>query len=132
MDHVLRHAPAGGVYNLPGGHELPNVGVAERLLARLGKDWSVVRQVADRPGHDRRYAIDGARAAALGWANRVPFEAGLAATVEWYRANTDWWQAARSGDWDAFYRRQYEARLATSRAAARPAPAVAPAAHGEG
>jgi dTDP-glucose 4,6-dehydratase len=89
----------------------------ELLLAHLGKPWSLVRQVEDRPGHDRRYAMDGTKLASLGWRPNVAFEEGLATTVDWFRANETWWRAARSGDWDGWYERQYSHRLATSQAA---------------
>lgn len=114
IDFVLRHAAPGETYNLPGGTELPNRVVLERILAHLGKPWSLVRSVPDRPGHDRRYAMDGSRLAALGWRPRVGFEEGLRDTVAWYAANEPWWTAARSGDWDAYYARQYGDRLAAS------------------
>jgi dTDP-glucose 4,6-dehydratase len=116
--HVLARGVAGEVYNLPGSVELGNRELVARLLALLGKPWSLVRSVADRPGHDRRYAMDGSRLAALGWINRVAIDAGLATTVDWYRENRDWWRAVRGGDWDAYYARQYGERLATSSAAA--------------
>ena len=114
VDHVLRHGLAGGVYNIPGGAELSNRVVVERLLARLRRPWTLVRSVPDRPGHDHRYAVDGSRLAAIGWRNRVPFDAGLDATVDWYVANERWWRPVRSGDWDDYYRRQYADRLARS------------------
>ena len=114
IEHVLRHGVAGEVYNIPGSHEVPNRDVVARLLEELGKPWSLVRTVEDRPGHDRRYAMDGSKLNALGWRNRVGFEAGIAATVEWFRANEAWWRSAKSGDWDAYYARQYGARLASS------------------
>jgi dTDP-glucose 4,6-dehydratase len=112
VDFVLRNGMTGEVYNAPAGHELANREVVAALLARLGKPWSLVRQVEDRPGHDRRYAMDGSKLAALGWRPLTPFEEGLAATVDWYRDNAGWWQAMRSGAWDDYYRRQYGARLA--------------------
>ena len=115
--HVLAHGTAGEVYNIPGSVELTNREVVERLLALLDKPWSLVRTVADRPGHDRRYAMDGGRLDALGWANRVGFDEGLATTVAWYRDHEWWWRAARGGDWDAYYERQYAERLATSSSA---------------
>jgi len=114
VDVVLRHGQSGHAYNLPGGTELPNRTVIERILAQLGKPWALVRSVPDRPGHDRRYAMDGSKATSLGWQPRVGFDHGLATTVEWYRANEAWWEAARSGDWDAYYARQYGERLAAS------------------
>jgi len=114
IDHVLRHGDSGETYNVPGSAEMTNRAVVTALLERLGKPWSLVRSVPDRPGHDRRYALDGSKLAALGWRNRTAFAEGLAATVDWFRANEPWWRAAKSGDWDAYYERQYGARLAAS------------------
>ena len=114
IEHVLRFGATGETYNIPGSAELTNREVVAALLGRLGKPWSLVRSVADRPGHDRRYAMDGSRLAALGWHNRMPFREGIAATVDWFVANEGWWRAIRSGDWDAYYERQYGARLAGS------------------
>jgi dTDP-glucose 4,6-dehydratase len=114
IDHVLRNGETGETYNLPGSAEMTNRDVVAALLERLGKPWSLVRSVPDRPGHDRRYALDGSKLAALGWRNRTSFADGLAATVDWYLANESWWRAAKSGDWDAYYERQYGARLAAS------------------
>jgi dTDP-glucose 4,6-dehydratase len=118
LDHVLRHGAAGELYNVPGFHLVPNRDVVALLLAHLGKPWSLVRSVEDRPGHDRRYAMDGAKLAALGWTNRVAFADGLAATIDWFRANEAWWRAARSGEWDAYYERQYADRIANAEPAA--------------
>ena len=120
VEHVLRHGVPGAVYNVPGGSELPNLEVVARLLDLLGKPWTLVRRVEDRPGHDRRYAMDGSRLAGLGWRNRVGFEQGLALTVAWFEQNEAWWRGARSGEWDDYYARQYGARLAGSVAAEPP------------
>jgi dTDP-glucose 4,6-dehydratase len=129
IDHVLRHGAAGEIYNVPGSHLVPNRDVVALLLAHLGKPWSLVRSVEDRPGHDRRYAMDGAKLAALGWTNRVDFADGLAATIDWFRANEAWWRAARSGEWDAYYERQYADRIANAEtAASAPVGGPAPAA----
>jgi len=119
IDHVLRHGESGTTYNIPGSAEMTNRDVVAALLERLGKPWSLVRSVPDRPGHDRRYALDGTRLAAIGWRNRTAFEDGLAATIDWYLANERWWRAAKSGEWDAYYERQYGTRLAAGQAAAR-------------
>jgi dTDP-glucose 4,6-dehydratase len=113
VDHVLRHGQTGEAYNIPGGVEMTNRETVTMLLERLGKPWSLVRHVDDRPGHDRRYAMDGSKLAELGWEPRVTFQDGLARTVDWFVANEDWWRAIRSGDWDAYYERQYGARLRT-------------------
>ena len=118
IDHVLRHGASGETYNVAGGSERTNREVVTLLLDLLGKPWSLVMQVEDRPGHDRRYAMDGEKMAALGWRPATSFEDGLARTVDWYRANEAWWRAARSGDWDGWYARQYAGRLATGQAAA--------------
>jgi dTDP-glucose 4,6-dehydratase len=114
VDFVLRHGASGETYNVPGSAEMTNRDVIAALLQRLGKPWSLVRSVPDRPGHDRRYAMDGSKIAALGWRNRVSFEDGLARTVDWFVANEAWWRSVKSGDWDAYYERQYGARLASS------------------
>jgi dTDP-glucose 4,6-dehydratase len=114
IGHVLEHGLAGQTYNVPSGNERTNRDVVVALLRRLGKPWSLVRQVEDRPGHDRRYAMDGARLAALGWRNKTSFETGLAATVDGYLNNEVWWRPIKSGEWNDYYRRQYQARLAGS------------------
>ena len=114
VEHVLRHGASGEAYNVPGEAELPNREVVARLLGHLGKPWSLVRSVEDRPGHDRRYAMDGSKLHALGWRNRTSFEDGLPRTIDWFAANEHWWRAIKSGEWDAYYRQQYERRLATS------------------
>ena len=117
--HVLEHGKGGEIYNVPGANEHANREVIATLLERLGKPWSLVRSVADRPGHDRRYAMDGSKLAALGWTNRMSFSEGLATTVDWYLANEAWWRPLKAGEWNEYYRRQYAERLAGSSEAAR-------------
>jgi dTDP-glucose 4,6-dehydratase len=121
IDFVLRRGETGEAYNIAGEHLLPNREVIARLLDATGRDWSIVRTVPDRPGHDRRYAMDGTKAADLGWRPQVAFERGLPETVAWYRENPDWVASAKSGDWDAYYARQYGDRLAAGRAVDRTA-----------
>ena len=114
VEHVLRFGRSGEAYNIPGAAELTNREVIAALLGRLDKPWSLVRTVEDRPGHDRRYALDGSKIRALGWRNRTTFADGLATTVDWFVANEAWWRTVRSGHWDAYYERQYGDRLAAS------------------
>lgn len=115
---VLDEGVPGAAYNVPGdGVERANREVTEAILGHLGKPWSLVRSVPDRPGHDRRYALDGSRLRDLGWAPRTSFTDGLARTVDWYRDNPDWWQRLQDGDWDLYYQRQYGWRLESAREA---------------
>ena len=115
---VLDHGVAGEAYNVAGDRLLPNREVIGRLLEATGRDWSIVRTVPDRPGHDRRYAMDGSKLAALGWRPSRTFDEGLPETVAWYRDHPEWVEAAKGGDWEGYYRRQYGQRLADGQAAA--------------
>ncbi|HVB26724.1 MAG TPA: dTDP-glucose 4,6-dehydratase [Mycobacteriales bacterium] len=89
---VLEQGAAGEIYNIGGGIELTNRELTERLLAACGRDWSAVRQVEDRLGHDRRYSLDDAKLRGLGYRPRVQFEEGLAETIRWYREHEPWWR----------------------------------------
>lgn len=111
IEHVFLHGEPGQVYNVGGGNERENIEVAELLLTFLGKPKSLIRLVQDRPGHDRRYAVDCRKLSRLGWKPAVPFEGGLKATVEWYRANENWWRPIKSGDFRQYYEEQYRRRL---------------------
>jgi dTDP-glucose 4,6-dehydratase len=112
---ALDRGAGGWAYNLPGdGVERPNRAVTEAILETLAKPWSLVRRVPDRPGHDRRYALDGARLRALGWAPRVSFEEGIARTIAWYAEHRDWWEPIKRGDWADYYHAQYAWRLEQS------------------
>jgi dTDP-glucose 4,6-dehydratase len=122
VDFVLEHGLSGATYNVAGGTEMANRDTVALLLELLGKPWSLVRRVEDRPGHDRRYAMDGSRLAGLGWTPKVPFPDGLARTVDWFRANESWWRAAHDGDWATYYETQYGQRLADAVPAMQPGP----------
>jgi dTDP-glucose 4,6-dehydratase len=112
IGRVLDRGQAGAAYNVPGdGIERPNRAVTEAILEHLDKPWSLVRTVADRPGHDRRYALDGAHLRSLGWTPGTTFEQGIGRTIDWYAANREWWEPIKRGDWDDYYRRQYAWRL---------------------
>ena len=104
-----RGAP-GEVYNVGGGNEAPNLEITRRILELTGRDESLVRHVEDRPGHDRRYALDTSKLRALGWAPRHGFAEALEATVAWYRDRRDWWEPIKRGDYRRYYERQYGAR----------------------
>lgn len=108
---ILERGAPGGVYNVPGTAERANREVAAAILGATGKPAALLRSVADRAGHDRRYAMTGERIAALGWRPRVGFDDGLRQTVEWYAANRPWWQSARGPGWADYYERQYGRRL---------------------
>jgi len=111
---VLDRGESGSVYNIPGTGERPNVELTRLILRYVDRPWSLVRHVEDRAGHDRRYAMNGARLAGLGWSHQVRFDEGLAATIAWYRDNETWWRPLLDADWAAYYVRQYGARLAGS------------------
>jgi dTDP-glucose 4,6-dehydratase len=111
IEHVLFKGKPGEVYNVGGGNERENIVVAEQLLTYLGKPKSLIRFVQDRPGHDRRYAVDCSKLKLLGWAPEVSFEQGLKETVEWYRQNESWWRPIKSGEFKAYYEEQYRRRL---------------------
>jgi len=110
IDLVLHRGATGEAYNLGGGNEQVNLDVARLILDRLGKPHSLLQHVGDRPGHDRRYALDTAKAEALGWEPRHDFSIMLAETVDWYAANEPWWRAIRAGEFAEWYARNYATR----------------------
>ena len=103
IDLVYHRGAAGEAYNVGAEHEVPNIETAHRIIELTGADPDSLKRVADRPGHDRRYALDCAKLRALGWERRTDFDAGLALTVEWFRANRAWWEAIKSGEAYADY-----------------------------
>ena len=113
IDLVLRRGLDGEVYNIGGGHEVENLALTEDILRLTGRPASLVRRVKDRPGHDRRYSVDCRKIEALGWTPRHAFADALAATVEWYRDHEAWWRPLKSGEFRAYYERQYVLREAT-------------------
>ena len=105
---VLAKGRAGATYNIGARNERRNLDVARSVLAALGKPESLIRFVKDRPGHDRRYAIDPSLAEdELGWTPRETWESGLRKTIDWYSTNTEWVERTRNGAYREFYARQY-------------------------
>jgi dTDP-glucose 4,6-dehydratase len=112
IDLLLERGDAGEVYNIGGGNEVANIDLTRRILALTGRPPSLIKPVADRPGHDRRYALDTGKLRGLGWAPEVAFADGLAATVAWYRENEWWWRPIKEGDpaFRAYHDAQYGRR----------------------
>jgi dTDP-glucose 4,6-dehydratase len=111
IELALTDGRPGDVYNV-GGDERENLEMVRRILDLTGADESLVPPVTDRPGHDRRYSIDDSKLRGLGWKGEVALEDGLAETFEWYRGNRAWWEPNKSGEYRAYYERQYADRLA--------------------
>jgi dTDP-glucose 4,6-dehydratase len=107
IDLVLHEAPAGGVYNVGTGVETSGLQVAHAVLEIMDKPRSLIEFVADRPGHDYRYALDIDRITQLGWEPKTDFAAGLERTVRWYEQNQAWWRRLKSGEYWEFYKRNY-------------------------
>jgi dTDP-glucose 4,6-dehydratase len=108
LARVLAAGRPGEVYNIGSGDERKNLEVVRQVLALTGRPEDLIRHVKDRPGHDRHYALDFAKVKReLGWAPAVAFDDGLRQTVEWYRAHPAWWQEVLSGEYHAYYQRQY-------------------------
>ncbi|HEY3921352.1 MAG TPA: dTDP-glucose 4,6-dehydratase [Gaiellaceae bacterium] len=110
IELVLREGAPGEIYNV-GGQERENMDVVRRVLDLTGASPDLVEMVEDRPGHDRRYSIDSTKLRKLGWTPAHSFDAGLAETVAWYRANRDWWEPIKSGEFRVYYEQQYGERL---------------------
>ncbi|HUZ82847.1 MAG TPA: dTDP-glucose 4,6-dehydratase [Gaiellaceae bacterium] len=112
IELALRKGVAGEAYNIS-GQERENMDVVKRILDLTGASADLVRHVEDRPGHDRRYAVDSSKLRGLGWTPTHSFDGGgLAEAVEWYRASREWWEPIKSGDYRRYYDAQYAARLA--------------------
>ena len=111
--HLLEHGEPGEVYNVGGGNERENLDVTRRVLEILGKSESLIRRVADRVGHDRRYSLDASKLQRLGWCPQVAFDVGLEATVRWYADNEWWWRPVKDhdGEFARYYEQQYGTRL---------------------
>ena len=107
IDLVLHEAPAGGVYNVGTGIETTGKDVALAVLEIMGKPHGLIEYVADRPGHDYRYALDITGITDLGWEPKVSLDEGLEHTVRWYEEHPEWWRPLKSGEYWEYYKRNY-------------------------
>jgi dTDP-glucose 4,6-dehydratase len=108
IDMILHRGKLGETYCIGGNAETENIVIVKKLLELLGKDESSIEYVEDRAGHDQRYAINFSKIKTeLGWEPTVTLEAGLAQTVEWFKANELWWKNVKSGDYQEYYQKQY-------------------------
>ena len=112
IDAVIERGASGEVYNIGGGNEVRNVDLTHALLRLVDRPESLIRQVADRPGHDMRYSLATDKLRRLGWTPQIPFDEGLKETVRWYRENEWWWRPIKETDpaFRAYYQAQYGSR----------------------
>lgn len=114
LDRVLHHGRPGEVYNIGARQEKTNLEIVRLVLRVLGKDESLISFVADRPGHDRRYAIDSSKLEReLGWKPEIPFDDGMRRTIDWYMQNPSWVEHVTSGTYRTYYERMYRDRKRT-------------------
>ena len=111
IDLVVNHGRIGEVYNIGGHNEMRNIDIVRLICRKLGKPESLITYVADRQGHDLRYAIDPAKIhAELGWLPETRIADGIGRTIDWYLAHRDWWEEILSGEYRTYYARMYGAR----------------------
>jgi dTDP-glucose 4,6-dehydratase len=113
VDLLIDRGVAGEVYNIGGGNQVKNLDLTHRILELVGKPTSLIKPVADRQGHDRRYSLDTSKLEAIGWRPRANFEQGLAQTVAWYRENERWWRPIK--DEDPEFRKYYQGQYGNRR-----------------
>ena len=106
---ILQEGRVGEVYNIGGRTEKTNLDLTNTLLRLLAKPATLIKHVEDRPGHDRRYAIDCTKIETeLGWQPQIAFEPGIAETIEWYKTHSQWIASIRSGEYQSYFARQYK------------------------
>lgn len=110
VDLVLHKGEDGEIYNIGAGNipEINNLMLTKKIIEACGKDDSFIEYVKDRPGHDRRYAVDTQKIHGLGWSPKIFFDDGLTKTVEWYKNNEAWWRKIKSGEYLEYYKKQYK------------------------
>jgi len=108
IDIVLHEAQIGEIYNVGGNNEKANIYIVKTILKQLDKDETLINYVKDRPGHDRRYAIDSSKLKRdFNWEPQYVFEEGMKETINWYLTNKEWWEKIRSGEYTQYYERMY-------------------------
>jgi dTDP-glucose 4,6-dehydratase len=108
---VFEKGKAGEVYNIGASNEMPNIEIIRLILKHLSKDESLIQYVKDRPGHDRRYAIDSSKIQnELGWIPEFTFEQAIGKTIDWYLKNKLWWERILSGEYQKYYETQYNTK----------------------
>ncbi len=109
IDVVFEKGKTGEVYNIGASNEMPNIKIVKLILQHLDKSEDLIQYVKDRPGHDRRYAIDSTKIQTeLGWEPEFPFEEAIARTIDWYNGNKNWWERILSGEYQKYYAEQYK------------------------
>lgn len=109
IDLIIHQGKIGETYCIGGASEKPNLEIAKTILSLLGKDESLIKHIADRKGHDRRYAIDFSKIKnELGWEPQVTFEEGIQKTLTWFQENEAWWKSVKSGEYQDYYSKQYK------------------------
>ena len=112
IDLIIHKGKVGEVYNIGGHNERTNLQVVQTILKALDKPESLIKYVKDRPGHDRRYAIDPTKIETeLGWKPKYNFDTGIAQTIQWYLDNEDWWKHIISGEYQNYFAEMYKDRL---------------------
>ena len=111
IDFLIEHGTNSETYNIGGGNERENREITAKILTALGKPDTLIKRVADRQGHDRRYSIDMSKLNGLGFGCETDFESALQKTIDWYRSNEPWWRSIkeRSAEYKAYYAKQYGA-----------------------
>jgi len=111
IEFVVKKGELGEVYNIAGGSEKENIEITKLILELTGKPESLIKPVADRIGHDRRYSLDASKLKALGWTQEHNFDTAMRETVQWYADNRDWWQPLKSGEYMEYYKKHYSERM---------------------
>ena len=108
IDLVIKKGEIGETYCVGGNSEKPNIEITKKIIGLMDKSEDFIEYVKDRPGHDRRYAINFSKIKnELGWKPKVSFEEGIVKTIEWYKNNEDWWKNIKSGSYKEYYAKQY-------------------------